>query len=110
MLASDDPASITPALRRLAELANPQHSLVAHRPSEGGAAPVTLAEFQLLAVELKRVIQESTPADGSSVAVPGGDVTAAPDARETIGRASDVLDDVLGTFDAVAGGQGLGEH
>ena len=102
VLASDDPASITPALRRLAELANPQHALGAHRPSEGGAAPVTLAEFQLLAVELKRVIQESTPADGSSVTVPGGDAAAAPDARETIGRASDVLDDVLGTFDAVA--------
>ena len=102
VLASDDPASITPALRRLAELANPQHALGAHRPSEGGAAPVTLAEFQLLAVELKRVIQESTPADGSSVTVPGGDAAAAPDARETIGRASDVLDDVLATFDAVA--------
>ena len=54
------------------------------------------------------MIQESTPADGSSVAVPGGDATAAPDARETIARASDVLDDVLETFDAVAGGQGLG--
>ena len=78
VLASDDPASITPALRRLAELANPQHSLVAHRPSDGGTAPITLAEFQLLAVELKRVIQESTPADGSSVAVPGGDVTSCP--------------------------------
>ena len=103
VLASDDPASITPALRRLAELAYPQHSLVAHRPSDGGTAPITLAEFQLLAVELKRVIQESTPADGSSVAVPGGDVTAAPDARETIARASTVLDAVLETFDAVAG-------
>ena len=108
VLASDDPASITPALRRLAELANPQHSLVAHRPSDGGTAAITLAEFQLLAVELKRVIQESSPADGSSVSVPGDDATAAPDARETIARASDVLDSVLATFGAVAGANGLG--
>jgi hypothetical protein len=103
VLASDDPGAITPALRRLAELANPQHTLVAHRPSDSGAAPISLAEFQLLAVEVKRVIQESTPADGSSVAVPGDDSTAAPDAREAIGRAAEVLDDVLATFDAVAG-------
>ena len=102
VLASDDPASITPALRRLAELAYPQHSLVEHRPSNGGAAPITLAEFQLVAVELKRVIQESTPADDSSVAVPGGDETAHPDASDTIARATDVLDAVLGTFDAVS--------
>ncbi len=102
VLASDDPSSITPALRRLAELGNSQHSLVAHRPGDGGTAPITLAEFQLLAVELKRVIQESTAADGSSLAVPGGEVTAVPDARGTIDEASDVLASVLGTFGAVA--------
>ena len=103
VLASDDPTTLTPGLRRLAELANPQ--LVSRRPSpeRRGDAPITLAEFQLLAVELKRLIQESTPADGAAVAVPVATRPLPLTLRRSPG--ADVLDSVLGTFDAVAGAE-----
>jgi hypothetical protein len=68
-----------------------------------------LAEFQLVAVELERVIQESTPADGSSVTVPGDAAPSVPDVRATIDRASEVLDSVLETFAAVAGAKDWAE-
>jgi hypothetical protein len=66
-LASDDPTTLTAGLRRLAELARPEATLVGHDPSDPGGAPISLAEWQLLAVELRRLIHESAPADERAV-------------------------------------------
>ena len=66
-LASDDPTTLTPGLRRLSELTRPNVTLVSHAPADPGDAPLSLAEFQVLAVELRRMVHESTPADERAV-------------------------------------------
>jgi hypothetical protein len=103
-LASDDPRAVTPGLRRLAELADPRRTLTDVQPTEGGSARITLAEFQLLAIELKRLIQESTPADGRSVVAPEDVLGSNSDAGDTIERGATALDALMGDFDAVVKG------
>jgi hypothetical protein len=101
ILASDDPTTLTPGLRRLTELARPDRALVAVDPTHRGRAPISLTEFQLLAIELKRLIQESTPADGRSVAL--SDEVIGVDALGAVPKhATDGLDELLGDFASVA--------
>jgi hypothetical protein len=101
VLASDDPTAVTPGLRRLIELARPDSALVSVDPAEPGGAPISLTEFQLLATELKRLIQESTPADERSVAL-SDEVIGVDDVRAVPVHAIVGLDALLGEFDSVA--------
>ena len=101
-LSDDDPRSMTPAMRRLTELSRPDETLVEVRPGDGGRAPVSLAEFQLLAVELKRMIQESTPATAAAMAAPEDALAVDDDASSTVQRAEETVARLLSQFDEVA--------
>ena len=99
--ASDDPTTLTPGLRRLAELARPTVTLVSHAPADPGDAPVSLAELQVLAVELRRLVHESTPADERAVLPADQALAPVEGAPRPDLAAADGLDALLSAFDAV---------
>ncbi|GIH15137.1 hypothetical protein [Rugosimonospora africana] len=108
-LADDNPESIGPGLRRLTELAHPEVTLVDLFPAEGRNAPTTLTQFQLLAVELRRLIQSSSPADARALLGPAEVPEPGVDVAGTVARATDALAPVLAAYDAVAAAAGWTE-
>ena len=100
-LASDDPTTLTPGLRRLAELARAKVTLVSHATADPGDAPVSLAELQLLAVELRRLVHESSRADERAVLPSDQALAPVESAPDPELAAADGLDALTSTFSAV---------
>ena len=100
-LASDDPAVVSAGMRRLAELSFANLAMATHDPQDPGSASVSLAELQVVAVELRRLIHESTPADRRAVvAADDSFVAESDDAISGALEAADAgLGALLGAFD-----------
>jgi hypothetical protein len=82
-LAGDDPQTVGPGLRELVRLANPDLDVTLIDATDPAGAPVSLAELQLLAIELRRLIDAARSAEGRDL------------------RPSDVTDPAMSTVDPV---------
>jgi hypothetical protein len=102
-LVGDHPGGVSPALRALAAASG---GPVEIDPADAGGARVSLADFTVLAVELRRAIVKLRPADardlrpGHTAGTPDVDADAALDAVEA--RVADFADLVTRLTDAVA--------
>ncbi len=95
-LAGDDPSTVSPGLAELVRLADPDHAAATIDAGDPAGAPASLAELQLLAIEIRRMVEAARPAVAADL-LPSAlvDPAAEPTPSQGVGQSVDAAGTVL---------------